>query len=170
DVNDANLMIFVLLAAAWACRGNSVATAVYLAMCCLIPRPIMVPLLAWLLWQRPAWRLPFAGMVAVVVVTAIPTGYLPGWIGSFFASSAMDIGNDFNLSPSRFLGLAWLIIGLPLAAWLTYRGRLGWASMAISPYILPYWIQMLGLEWVRPRGSKQAQSEARPLWRVVCRR
>ncbi len=109
-------------------------------------------------------------MVAVVVVTAIPTGYLPGWIGSFFASSAMDIGNDFNLSPSRFLGLAWLIIGLPWAAWLTYRGRLGWASMAISPYILPYWIQMLGLEWVRPRGSKQAQSEGRPLWRVVCRR
>jgi hypothetical protein len=150
DVNTGNLMVFVLLAAAWAYRGNSVATGAYLVLCVLIPRPIMLPLLGWLLWQRPAWRGPFLGMVALAVLTAIPTGYLPDWIGSLRSSGVKDVGNDFNLSPSRFVGAAWMIVGVPLGLWLTLRGRLGWASMAISPYLLPYWVQMLGLELVRP--------------------
>lgn len=160
DVNTGNLMVFVLLAAAWAYRGNGVATAVYLALCVLIPRPIMLPLLAWILWQRPTWRLPFVGIAAVGLLTALPTGYLPEWIGSLFKSGADEIGNDFNLSPSQFLGAAWLVIGVPLAAWLTIRGRLGWASMAISPYLLPYWVQMLGLELVHERVGSSAASQA----------
>lgn len=127
----------------------------------LIPRPIMLPLLAWLLWQRLAWRLPWVGMVAVVVLTAIPTGYLLDWIGSLVQSGVKDITNDFNLAPSRFLGPSWLIIGVPLAAWLTHRGRLGWASMAISPYLLPYWVQMLGLELVRPHDASEPAARHR---------
>lgn len=151
DVNTGNLMIFVLLAAAWAYRGNGIATGIYLALCVLIPRPIMLPLLAWILWQRPAWRLPFLGIAVVVVLTALPTGYLPNWISSLAQLGPDEIANDFNLSPSRFIGLAWLIVGVPLAAWLTLRGRLGWASLAVSPYLLPYYVQMLGLELVRPK-------------------
>jgi hypothetical protein len=157
DVNTGNLMVFVLLAAAWAYRGNSLATGVYLVLCILVPRPIMLPLLLWILWQRPAWRWPFIGMAVIGALTAIPTGYLPAWIGSLFQSGANEIANDFNLSPSRFIGTSWLVIGLPLAAWLTIRGRLGWASMAISPYLLPYWVQMLGLELVRPGSDLGAQ-------------
>jgi hypothetical protein len=151
DVNTGNLMVFVLLAAAWAYRGNNVATVAYLALCVLVPRPIMLPLLAWILWQRPAWRLPFVGLVALGIVTAFPTGYLPEWLGSLPRSGADEIGNDFNLSPSQFIGAWWLVIGVPLAAWLTVRQRLGWASMAISPYLLPYYVQMLGLELIQPR-------------------
>ena len=149
DVATGNLMVFVLVAAAWAYRGNRTATAIYLVLCVLVPRPIMLPLLAWILWRRPAWRLPFVGIVAAGLLTAIPTGYLPDWIGSFVASGATDVANDFNLSPSRFVGITWLAIGVPLAVWLTIRGRLGWASMAISPYLLPYYVQMLGLELLR---------------------
>lgn len=160
DVNTGNLMVFVLLAAAWAYRGNGPATGLYLALCLLIPRPIMLPLLAWLLWQRPAWRWPFAGMAVLVVLTAVPTGYLPDWIGSFADTGVKEVANDFNLSPSQFMGAAWLVVGLPLAAWLTVRGRLGWASMAISPYLLPYWVQMLGLELVRPHAGHE------PAWRA----
>lgn len=159
DVNNGNLMVFVLLAAAWTCRGNPAATGIYLALCILIPRPIMLPLLAWVLWKRPAWRLPFAAMAIVVVLTAIPTGYLPDWIASFANSSARDVSNAFNLSPSRFIGVAWLVIGIPLAVWLTFKGRLGWASMAISPYLLPYWVQMLGLELVPPVERQPAIEE-----------
>jgi len=157
DVNTGNLMIFVLLAAAWAYRGNSVATGAYLVLCVLIPRPIMLPLLAWLLWQRPAWREPFLGMVALTLLTAIPTGYLPDWIGSFLSSGVKDVANDFNLSPSRFVGAAWMIVGVPLGIGLTWRGRLGWASMAISPYLLPYWVQILGLELVRPAARSASE-------------
>lgn len=163
DVNTGNLMVFVLLAAAWAYRGNGLATAAYLALCVLVPRPIMLPLLAWILWQRPAWRLPFVGMVALGVLTALPTGYLPAWLGSLLQSGVGEIANDFNLSPSRFLGPAWLIVGLPLAAWLTMRGRLGWASMAISPYLLPYYVQMLGLELVHPSPIQPA-AQGRRSW------
>ncbi len=161
DVNTGNLMVFVLVAAAWAYRGNRVATAAYLALCVLIPRPIMVPLLAWILWQRRAWRVPFIVMALLGVLTAIPTGYLPAWIGSLFQSGANEIGNDFNLSPSRFIGAAWLAIGVPLAAWLTIRGRLGWASMAISPYLLPYYVEMLGLELVGPVGYPLSSATSR---------
>jgi hypothetical protein len=161
DVTTGNLMVFVLLAAAWAYRGNGPATGIYLALCVLVPRPIMLPLLAWLLWQRKAWRWPFVAIAVVVVLTAVPTGYLPDWIGSFGASGAKDIANDFNLSPSRLIGPAWLVVGVPLAAWLALRGRLGWASMAVSPYLLPYYVQMLGLELVHPR-EKPITSAAAP--------
>jgi len=161
DVNTGNLMVFVLLAAAWAYRGNGPATAIYLVMCVLIPRPIMLPLLAWILWQRPGWRWPFVGMVALAVLTALPTGYLGDWINSFQASGAKDIANDFNLSPSRFIGPLWVIAGIPLAIWLTARGRLGWASMAVSPYLLPYWVQMLGLELVRPQDYAERRATSR---------
>lgn len=154
DVNTGNLMIFVLLAAAWAYRGNAIATGIYLALCLLVPRPIMLPLLAWILWQRPAWRLPFLGIAVVVVLTALPTGYLWSWIGSLAQLGPDEIANDFNLSPSRFIGLAWLVVGVPLAAWLTLRRRLGWASLAISPYLLPYYLQMLGLELVEPTAQQ----------------
>ncbi|HLE58690.1 MAG TPA: hypothetical protein VJA85_03500 [Candidatus Limnocylindria bacterium] len=156
DVNAGNLMMFVFLAAAWALRGNAIAVAAYLVLCALIPRPIMLPLLAWILWQRPAWRWPFVGIVALVVASAVPTGYLGDWVASFNASGVKDIANDFNLSPSRFVGPWWLLVGIPLGVWLTLRGRIGWASMAISPYLLPYWVQMLGLELVRPRDERAA--------------
>jgi hypothetical protein len=151
DVVTGNLMVFVLVAATWACRGNRPATAIYLVLCVLVPRPIMLPLLAWILWRQPPWRLPFAGIVVVGVLTALPTGYLATWTSSLFQSGANEMANAFNLSPSRVVGVAWLVIGLPLAAWLTVRGRLGWASLAISPYLLPYYFQMLGLEFVMPR-------------------
>lgn len=78
----------------------------------------------------------------------------PNWISSLAQLGPDEIANDFNLSPSRFIGLAWLVVGVPLAAWLTLRGRLGWASLAVSPYLLPYYVQMLGLELVEPRSPQ----------------
>lgn len=151
DVTTGNLMVFVFLAAAWAYRGNGPATAAYLALCVLVPRPIMLPLLGWILWQRPGWRVPFVGIVVAGIATALPTGYLAEWTGTLLTSGGEELTNDFNLSPSHLIGAWWLLIGTPLAAWLTARNHLGWASMAISPYLLPYYVQMLGLELVQPR-------------------
>src|SRR3989304_9781620 len=110
-----------------------VATAAYLPIGVLVPRPIMLPLLAWILWERPSGRWPFVGIVALVIATAIPTGYLGDWIASFNASGVKDIANDFNLSPSRFVGPWWLLVGVPLGGWLTLRGRIGWAMLAVPP-------------------------------------
>jgi len=44
------------------------------------------------------------------------------------------------------MGSLWVPIGLVLAAWLTWRGRLGFASLAASPYWLPYYLFMPFLE------------------------
>lgn len=168
DVTTGNLMVFVLLAAAWAYRGNGAATVVYLALCVLVPRPIMLPLLAWILWQRPSWRLAFVGIVVAGIATALPTGYLAEWMGTIFKAGADELGNDFNLSPSHLIGAWWLLIGTPLAVWLTARRHLGWASMAISPYLLPYYVQMLGLELVQPRpGSWRGSPDSRATSRLA---
>ena len=75
-----------------------------------------------------------------------------------------DVANTFNLSPSRFVGAWWMLIGLPLGAWLVLRGRIGWASMAISPYLLPYWVQMLGLELVRPGAGSVLGAQHLSIW------
>lgn len=73
DVESGNLMAFVLLAAAWALRGNAVGIGATLALSLLIPRPLMLPLAGWLLWKHPAWRLPFAAMFAVHALAVLVT-------------------------------------------------------------------------------------------------
>jgi hypothetical protein len=145
DVETGNIIVFILLAAVWALRGSRLATVVFLLLTVLVPRPLMLPVAAWLLWKRPEWRLPFAVMLVVAVTSAFATGYGPDWIGRLLSSSGEMIA-PWNLGPSRLIGFWWLLIGLPLAAWLTWRGRLGLASLAASPYLLPFYLLMPLLE------------------------
>ena len=152
DVSSGNLMVFVLLAGTWAIRGNRVAIAAYLLLAVLIPRPLTLPLAAWLLWKRPAWRLPAALVVLGVMASTAALGYGSAWADAL-TRSAGDVRNVFNLGPTGFIGPAWLLVGIPLGVWLTFRGRLGWASLAISPYLLPYYYLMLGLEVAPGRGA-----------------
>ena len=67
--------------------------------------------------------------------------------------------SDYNYGPSRFIGLLWIPIGVALAVLLTWRGRLGLASLAISPYWLPYYFLMLLLEFAPAR---QPRAESAP--------
>ena len=83
----------------------------------------MIPLAAWILWNRPPWRLPFlllfVGHAALVVASGL------GGSGSPCSRSGQELTSDFNYGPSRFIGLWWVPIGIALAVWLTWRGRLG---------------------------------------------
>lgn len=162
DVETGNLLVFVVLAAAWAIRGNRFAIGAFLLMTILVPRPLMLPVAAWLVWQFPGWRVPAAVMVVVAGVLVAVSGWGDDWIG-FLASIGSDFDSPNNLGPTRLLGAAWLLIGMPLALWLTRRGNLGGASVAVSyPYVLPYYLAMLVLEvpravaWFRRSLTREA--------------
>jgi len=150
DLLDGGVMVFVALAAYWAFAGSRWGIAAFLALTVLIPRPLMIPLAVWLLWKRPEWRIPFAVILPGHAMAVVVTGWHVEWLERLF-TSGYDMDNAFNLGPSRWLGAAWIPIGLAIAAFATWRGRLGWASLAISPYHFPQYLMMLVLE-VAPRG------------------
>jgi hypothetical protein len=149
DVEAGNILVFVVLAAAWALRGSRLVTGAYLLLVLLVPRPLMLPLAIWLLWKRPEWRVPFAAAFVIHLVAVLATGWGDDWLHALIAAGG-DVTIPSNIGPSRFVGtLPWLVIGLPLAAWLTWKGRLGLAGLAASPYWLPYYLLMLLLELPR---------------------
>jgi hypothetical protein len=152
DVQTGNLMTFVALAGFLAIRGSRAATAVFLVLAVLVPRPLMLPLTVWLLWKRPETRLPFLVFFVVHALVVVALGYAADWIASLTDVNA-ELANDFNFGPSRFIGALWIPIGLALAAWSTSHGHLGLASLAISPYWLPYYYLMLVLEFARPASA-----------------
>jgi hypothetical protein len=145
DMADGGVMIFVALAAYWAWKGNRWGIVAFLILAILIPRPIMLPLLAWILWKRPAWRIPFIVAVLTHAGAVVALGWHVEWAERLLASGD-DIANPFNYGPSRWIGAAWIPVGLTLGAWLTWKGRIGWASLAVSPYLLPPYLLMLLLE------------------------
>jgi hypothetical protein len=150
DVETGNVMTFVAVAGVTALRGGRIGTGVYLALFLLVPRPLALPLAAWLLWKRPGWRLPFAAMFAVQAAVVAALGLAGPWLGALLGSSS-EFHADLNLGPTAVIGAWWLLLAVPLAVWLTWRGRLGLASMAASPYWLPYYFLMLLLELVPQR-------------------
>jgi hypothetical protein len=156
DLQTGNLMTFIAVFGVLALRGGRVATASFLVLAVLVPRPLMLPLAVWLLWRRPGTWLPFAAFFLVHAAVVVARGYGPEWLAAL-TSVQPELVNEYNFGPSRFIGALWIPIGLALAAWLTWRGRLGLASIAISPYWLPYYFLMLLLESAR-RTSTEANS------------
>lgn len=146
DVETGNVMTFVLLAAALAARGSRLGTGAFLVLTLVMPRPLMLPIAIWLLWKQPEWRLPFIALVAVHSALVLASGWGPEWV-SLLMSLGGGATQSNDLGPSRFLGPYWLLIGIPLAGILAWRGRLGWASLAVAyPYVLGYYFLMLILE------------------------
>lgn len=145
DVASGNVLTFGFVLAWLALDGKRWAMVGYFALVLLIPRPLMLPVAAWLIWQRPKSRLPaaVAGMVMLALTAA--TGDMLGWLGALRQGGDL-IGTWFDWGPSHVIGTWWLLIGLPLGAWLTWTGRLGLASLAVSPYLLPYYFIMALLE------------------------
>lgn len=146
DVATGNVIIFQLLAAAWALRGKNWAIGSYLITAVLIPRPLTLPLTFYLLWRHSAWRGPFAGILGLSLVGAAMTSQMDAWIAASARQSG-DMTSIWNSAPSQLIGWFWIPIGLALATWLTFRGRVGLASLAASPYWLPYYLLFVLLDW-----------------------
>lgn len=142
DVELGNVNAFALGFAFLALRGKPWP---FVILALLVPRPLYLPVLAWLLWRNPGWRVPFAILAGVSLLGAFLTGWGDEWIAGL-TRTAGDLTNEWNWGPSRLVGVAWLPIGAALAAWLMWKGRLGLASLAASPYVLPYYLLMGFLE------------------------
>lgn len=140
DVQHGNVVTFVVLAAAWAIRGNRAAQFSFLALAVLMPRPLMLPIVVWLLWDERSLRLPFVGLAIGHALAVVFTGWGEEWIRYLAFGASGEIDAVWNIGPSRLIGGWWIAIGLPLAAWLVSRGSLGLASLAASPYWLPYYL------------------------------
>lgn len=168
DISVGNVGIFIVVAAAWAIRGSYAGGLIFLTLTLLIPRPLMLPVAAWLLWRCTRLRLPFVVIVGALGSATLASGLAWEWgeallrlSGGAASWSAGAGGWDFNIGPSRFVGGWWLIIGLPLAAWLTLQGRVGWASLAASPYLLPFYCLFALLEADDSKDSEAVRAASR---------
>jgi hypothetical protein len=141
DVGVGSNLFFVAVLGYWAMRGKGWAIVAILVVALLIPRPLMVPIVVWLLWHHREARFPFAVLGVGTLAFAYGTGHLSRWM-EILTSSGSELGVPYNVGPSQIIGLAWVPIGLAIAAWLTWKGRVGWAGLAISPYWLPYYLMM----------------------------
>jgi uncharacterized membrane protein len=153
DVETGNIMTFVVVLAVLAVRGSRIAGVAYLLLIILVPRPVQVPVAAWLLWRRPGLRIPFAAAFVVHAAIVVALGYGTGWIGALLGGGS-ELAGNINLAPSAIVGWLWIPIGVALSVWFFSRGRLGLASVALSPYWLPYYLLMLLLE-LDPRARRQ---------------
>lgn len=149
DVTSGSNLIFVVVLAWHALGGGRWAIAGTLLLTLLVPRPLMLPISAWLLWRHPGARLPFAATAIASVVAVAILGQLGPWIIALTTTGPEMIA-AYNIGPSHLVGAWWLPIGLALAGYLTLRGHVGWASVAISPYVLSYYLMVGLLELRRP--------------------
>ena len=140
DFATGNLLTLIFLSAVWALRGSNLAIGGYLVATLLIPRPLMVPIALGLLWRHRTWRLPFAAMFIGHAALVVGTGLGPEWVATVLSASPEIQATTWNLSPTRWFGMWWLALGVPLGAWLFLKGRLGLSGLAISPHIWPYYL------------------------------
>jgi uncharacterized membrane protein len=142
DVATGNVMTFVFVMVVHAMRGSRVASVLVIATAILIPRPLMLPVVAWVLWRDRFLAMWTVGLFAVHVGSLALTGWSVEWVARLLETGQSQVGIPFDVGPARLIGLAWIPIGLVLAALLLRRGRPGWASLAASPYWLPYYLFM----------------------------
>lgn len=148
DAMIGSTVVFVFVAGMLALRGGRVSGCVYLALFLLMPRPAHLPLAAWLVWQRPEIRLPAVGLGMLFLVSTVLSGYALTWASALVDLSGSNYGNEANFAPTRLIGGAWFVIGIPLAVALTVTGRVGLAGLAISPYFgAPYLLNLLWDAW-----------------------
>jgi hypothetical protein len=144
-----NVFTLVFVAAWWALRGNRAGVLAYIALTLLMPRPVQLPLLAWLLWKEPWVRVPFVALFLGHAGLVLLSGVGQEWVTAL-VSSASESNMASNFGGSRLFA-GWLIVGVPLSLYLFLRGRAAWAGLALSPYLLgQYWLFALLPRDLRP--------------------
>ena len=151
DTLMANTFTFSAIAGYVAWRGSRWAALAYLVLLVLMPRPVQLPLAALLLWRDRSLLWPFVVMVTIGAATTMASGYALDWARVLAGIGIAYPSPEFNLSPTRLVGPAWLAVGIPLAIWLAVRKHPGWAGLAMTPYLVPQYLLILIMETGRFR-------------------
>lgn len=161
DTMIGSTVTFIFIAGVVALRGSRTGSLIYLALFLLMPRPVHLPLAAWLVWRRPELRWPFAGLLAVVAGTTVASGYTFNWLENLLWVGQNNYGNPGNFSPTRVFGGGWLVLGVPLAIALTVKGKVGLAGLAMTPYLgAPYLLNALWDLTARAKGTQGGHVES----------
>lgn len=132
DVAQGNTVSLIFIPGVLALRGNRWAALAYLTALILVPRPLFAPLAVWLLWQdRSLWK-PFVVIFVAHAAIVLASGYAAEWMSVL---RTVDLAPGLTIGPTAQFGRWWLLVGVPLGAWLTWRGHVGWAGLAVSPYV-----------------------------------
>ncbi len=142
-IHAGSVIVPVVVAAYWALRGRWWAIGAFLVLALLIPRPLMVPIVIWILWKEPKWRIPFGILFVVHLGLVAATGYLDDWVRVLIAAGAEQIESVFNVAPSVVIGPAWVVLAIPLAIWAFRARRPALSGLLIQPYWLPYYLLIL---------------------------
>ncbi len=162
DVYNGNTMVFVFVAAVAAMRRSTSGTAAYVGLALLMPRPVMLPVLAWILWKQPRWRLYFPVVAVAYAGLVLATGQGFAWLETLTTVSDAVAVSSRDIGPSALIGGWWALIGAILAVVLTLYGRVGLASLAASPYWLPQYLIMTLLELVHPKARVETETVPAP--------
>lgn len=160
DTISGNTFVFVFVAGSAALLGSRIGIVASLVLFVMMPRPVALPLIAFLLWKRPWTRLLMLVLVVVTVLHAGLVGELGGWVGNMLAIGRSNYDHFANLAPTKLVGPWWLLVGIPLAFWLGVRGRVGLAGLAMSPYALPGYLLVLLWEWLQPAPAAEKPGES----------
>lgn len=155
DLQNGAIITVLVAVAAWALRGSRIAGITFIVLTVISPRPLMLPIAAYLLWKQPWLRLPSIAIFVVHALAVLATGYGDDWVRMLLTVGTDGIDSAFNVSPSRFIGGWWFPIGVVGTVWLIRRGNVGLAALAISPYLLPHYLLFGLLELDRPADSKR---------------
>lgn len=150
-IHAGSVMVLVVVAAFWALRGRGWAIGAFFVLALLIPRPLMIPIVVWILWKEPRWRVPFAALFLVHLGLVAATGYLDDWVRVLLATGLEEIQSVFNVAPSAIIGPAWVILAIPLAIWAFRAQRPALSGLLLQPYWLPYYLLILLADPLPPR-------------------
>jgi hypothetical protein len=89
------------------------------------------------------------------------TGAGGEWLTILTSRGLEDTRAVFNISPVAHLGPAWLVLSVPLALLLTWRGWVGLAGVVASPYLLAQYLLMLFAD-VRIRDNARLSTRRDP--------
>ena len=150
DVVSGNTVTFVAVAAICAMRGSVVGAWSYWWLTLIMPRPVQIPMAIYLWWRRPELRRSLLVLAVLNGALLLLMGQWSEWISYLIARGAEDSDLVFNIHPAADLGMAWLLIGIPLAAVLAWRGWPGQAGVVLFPSLLAQYLLMAFVPPGRP--------------------